>query len=92
MIDQAKVDVTSDDALLASLDSRPLAAQQAEADAVSGRVGRALELAAKHLEPKVRMINLERSTLRSEQDVRGWLERQEKVLVAEVKKGPVLVS
>lgn len=88
----AKVDVTTDDALLASLDSRPLAAQQAEADAISGRVGRALELAAKHLEPKVRVISLERATLRSEQDVRDWLGRQEKLLVAEVKKSPVLVS
>jgi hypothetical protein len=88
----AKVDVTSDDALLSNLDSRPLAAQQAEADAVSGRVGRALELAAKHLEPKVRMVNLERATLRSEQDVQGWIERQEKLLLEEIKKGPVLVS
>lgn len=88
----AKVDVTTDDALLASLDGRPLAAQQAEADAVTGRVGRALELAAKHLEPKVRIVNLERATLRSEQDVRNWVERQGKLLVEEVKKGPVLVS
>jgi hypothetical protein len=88
----AKADIGTDEQLLASLEARPLTAQQAEADAVAGRVSRALELAAKHLEPKVRMISLERATLRTEHDVRNWVERQEKLLVEEIKQGPVLVS
>jgi hypothetical protein len=87
-----KADVSTDDALLSCLDSRPLSAQQAEADAVSGRAERALELAARYLEPKVRVINLERATLRSEEDVRQWLGRQEKLLVEAIKQGPVLVN
>lgn len=87
-----KGDVSSDEALLASLDARPLSARQAEADAVRGRFARALEMAAKLLEPKVRTVRLERATLRSEEEVRQWLDRQERVLMESVKQGPVLVD
>src|ERR1051325_3361498 len=86
------IDTSSDEALLASLDNRPLATLQAEADAVAGRMQRALELAARHLEPKVRMVRLERTTLRSPEDVREWLNRQEQTLLAAVEAGPVIVS
>ncbi|HEX8092110.1 MAG TPA: BREX system P-loop protein BrxC, partial [Blastocatellia bacterium] len=83
---------TTDDALVASLDARPLASRQAEIDAIAGRVQRALERAAKLLEPKVRPLAIERVTLRSEEDVRGWLSRQEVRLLEAVKNGPVLVN
>lgn len=84
--------VGTDDALLAALDAQNLAARASEADAVSGRVQRALELAARQLEPKIRTVALERTTLRSDADVQAWLERQRTLLLAEVKKGPVLVN
>jgi hypothetical protein len=87
-----KSDISSDEALLASLDSRSLAARQAEALAVTGRVQRALELAAKYLEPKVKIVNIERATLRSKDDVDKWLERTGKTLSEAVKQGPVLVN
>ena len=86
-----KGDVSSDEALLASLDSRPLVARQAEADAVVNRIARALEQAARLLEPKVQMTGLERATLRTEQDVRDWVARQEKLLLAAIKRGPVWI-
>jgi hypothetical protein len=85
-------DIGTDQALLAALDQQNLTARAAEADAVSGRVQRAVEAAARLLEPKVQTVALERATLRSDADVRAWLERQEKRLLAEVKKGPVLIS
>jgi hypothetical protein len=85
-------DVSGDEALLGSLDARPLSARLADADAVRGRFARALELAAKLLEPQARPIRLERATLRSEEDVRRWLDRQERVLLEAVKQGPVLVA
>jgi hypothetical protein len=84
--------LTADDALVASLDARALAARRSEVDAVAGRAQRAVELAAKLLEPKVRPLTLERTTLRSEEDVRGWLSRQERKLLEAVKSGPVLVN
>ena len=84
--------VTSDESLASALDSKSLASRQAEADAVPGRVQNALEHAARLLEPKVRPVTIERTTLTTSDDVEAWLERQKKTLVAAVKDGPVLVS
>jgi hypothetical protein len=85
-------DVSTDEALAEALERRPLAARLAEAELVAARAQKALELAAKLLEPKVRPLALERTTLRNEAEVRAWLERQEERLLAAVKDGPVLVS
>lgn len=84
--------VATDDALASALDIKSLSARQAETDAVPGRVQRALEHAARLLEPKIRPVSIERCTLTTETEVEGWLERQKKTLVAAVKDGPVLVS
>jgi hypothetical protein len=92
LVPPKKSDISSDELLLASLDNRSLAARQAEALAVTGRVQRALEVAAKFLEPKVRVIDIERATLRSKDDVEKWLERTGKTLSDAVKRGPVLVN
>jgi hypothetical protein len=87
-----ELSVPSDEALASALDAKSLGSRRAEADAVPGRVQKALELAAKLLEPKVRPIAIERSTLTTEADVDAWLDRQKKALVAAIKDGPVLVS
>ena len=88
----AAVDASSDAALLSALDARSLATREADADAVPGRVQRALEQAARLLEPKVRPLSIERATLSSEQDVQSWIDRQQKTLLAAIKDGPVLVN
>lgn len=88
----AALSVSTDEALVGALDTKSLSSRRAEADAVSGRVQKALEQAARLLEPKVRAISIERSTLATEADVDAWLERQKKSLVAAIKDGPVLVS
>lgn len=87
-----KLDIGSDDLLIASLDRRSVAARQAEVAAVPGRLQQALELAAKYLEPKVRTLKVSSTTLRNEHDVRDWLSRHEQLLLDAVKKGPVFVS
>lgn len=92
LIAPSKVDVSTDEALLTSLDTHPLAAQQGDADAIAGRIQRALELAAKYREPKVHTVRIERATLRNEEEVRKWVERQQQMLLEEVTKGPVLVN
>lgn len=84
--------VSSDDALVSALDAKSLSSRRAEADAVPGRVQKALEQAAKLLEPKVRPFSVECSTLTTEADVDAWLERQRKSLLAAIEDGPVLVS
>jgi len=88
----AAVDASSDASLLATLDAKPLSARQADADAVAGRVQKALEQAARLLEPKVRPISIERATLTTPDDVQHWADRQQKALLDAIKDGPVLVS
>ncbi len=92
LAEPAKDDVSADTLLLAALDARPLSGRWAEADAVPGRVQKALELAARLLEPKVQTVTLERATLKTEADVQQWLERQQKRMLEALKQGPVLVK
>lgn len=88
----APLELSTDAALLSALDARSISARNAETDAVPGRVQKALEKAARLLEPKVRSISIERSTLATAADVDAWVERQKKTLVEAIKDGPVLVS
>lgn len=87
-----QADVSTDERLLDFLDRRSLAAARTEIDAIAGRVAQAIERAAKRLEPKVRAIAIERSTLRSPRDVDQWLERQKTLLLAAIGDGPVLIQ
>ena len=86
------LELSNDAALLTALDARSISARHAETDAVPGRVQKALERAARLLEPKVRCIAMERSTLATTADVDAWVERQRQTLLEAVKDGPVLVS
>jgi hypothetical protein len=88
----AKPDTASDSTILVALDARNLATRKAEADAVPGRVANALQAAAILLEPQVRPIAVEKSLLRTTDDVRQWTERQQKALLEAVEKGPVQVQ
>lgn len=87
-----KPEVGSDEALIAALDAKPLRVIRAERDAIAGRVQRAIEQAARLLEPKVQTIAVERSTLHNEQEVDAWLHRQKERLLAALKSGPVLIN
>lgn len=84
--------VKTDEALAAHLDSRSLAAARAETDAITGRVSQAIQCAAKRLEPKVQLIHVERTTVKTAADVQVWLERQKKTLLNALAKGPVLID
>ena len=92
LIVPSKPNVSSDEALLSALDARNLAARKAEKDAVAGRIADALKLATQLLEPKVQFVSLEKTTLHSPDEVRQWVERQEKTLLAALANGPVQVS
>jgi hypothetical protein len=59
---------------------------------IAGRVNHAIERAARHLEPKVQTVTLERSTLRDAADVEAWIDRQKATLLAKIVNGPVLVN
>ena len=85
-------DLSSDAALLHALDTRNLTSRKAERDAVAGRAAEALRLAAQLLEPKVQFVALEKSTLRTPDEIHQWAERQEKKLLAALADGPVQVT
>lgn len=84
--------IQTDEALAAHLDAHSLAAARAEADAISTRVNHAIQRAAKHLEPQVQTVSVERTTLRTAADVEVWLQRQKKRVLDALKQGPVLVD
>lgn len=88
----ARPAVSSDEALVTYLESRPLSAARTEVDAVPGRLQQAIEQAARRLEPQVQTVSLERTTLRTEADVQAWLDRTKATLLQAVRQGPVLVK
>ena len=94
-------DVATDEALLRTLDDRPVAFWRAEADAAPARTARALADAAaaapvpangveKDRRP-ARTVTLRRATLADEQAVREWVRETEAALLEGVKNGPVAV-
>jgi nucleoside diphosphate kinase len=87
-----KSDTTSDEALITALDRMSLSQRRAEIDAVRSRATRALNLAAQKLEPTVRAIAIERTTLRTREDVVAWTERQQKKLLDAIVDGPILID
>jgi len=85
-------DLSSDESLLQSLDRLPIARRRAETDAIRSRATRALALAAQKLEPRVRAVTIERTTLRTKDDVIAWSERQKVRLIEALSDGPVLID
>ena len=85
-------DVSNDEALIRELDASSLSARATEAEAMPARAQRAIELAARALEPTVRAFSVERATLQSPEDVRNWLARTEATLLDALKSGPVLIN
>jgi hypothetical protein len=77
---------------LQHLDRKPVGTARTEIDAIAGRVQRALEKAAKLLEPKVRMVTLERATLKTADDVEAWLAKACETLTEALGDRPVMVS
>ncbi len=84
--------VETDEELLGTLDRTPLPAWRDKTDALSGRFGQALAAAARLLEPKVQTVRLTSGTLKTEDDVRGWLDQQANQLLTKLKDGPIVIQ
>jgi len=76
---------------LRTLDARPLKEWQTLCDALPQRFAKALNAAAKLLEPKAVPVQLPKRTLKTEQEVDAWLDSARKVIVTQLKDGPVIV-
>src|SRR5262249_17355057 len=85
-------DVSSESALLCSLDSFDLARWRMLLEAIPQRFANALQEAARLLEPKATTVRLPSATLRSETDVDAWLNKTGTALKQKVKTGPVIIS
>jgi hypothetical protein len=92
LVKPPKPDIANDESLLAHVEAHPLSTIRMELDAVSGRLQQAIERAAKLLEPKVTSVLMESTTLRTEDDVHGWLDRTKTRLIDAVRRGPVLIK
>lgn len=88
------VDVSTPDAILASLDQMPLATWRDRTAALPTRFKNALTDAAREAEPEappVRTVRLRSATLRSKEDVEAWLAETRERLLAEVERGPIVI-
>ncbi len=88
----AKPDLSSDQALLTSLDAKNLVMRRTEAEAISARVEKARQQAAQLVEPKIQFVSVDRRVLRTEGDIDSWIVSQRQKLIEAVKNGPVQVQ
>ena len=84
--------VKTDDDVLRELEQSSLEARTSAVAAVSERMTRALEEAARKLKPKAKIVQLRPATLDDEAAVRDWLKEHEKKLLKAVNDGPVIVG
>ena len=77
--------------LLESLAEISLESWATRRDALPQRFTRALEEAAKLLEPKAVRLSLPSATIRSEEELRAWLDQVEAKLREQLGRGPVIV-
>ena len=85
------IDVSTPDAVLASLDDLSLGTWRDRLDALPNRFRQALTDAARASEPETRRVRLRSTTLRDAEDVERWIEETREELLAQVKEGPVIV-
>ncbi|MBP7937491.1 MAG: BREX system P-loop protein BrxC [Phycisphaerae bacterium] len=90
--DVPTIDVGSDESLLVTLDATPVSAWKDKTDALPNRFANAAMKAAKLLEPKTQRVHLSSGTLKTPDDVKAWLADQERVLLAKVNEGPVIIG
>ena len=88
----ADLEVGSDDQLLTALHQTPVSSWNDKTAALTERFQNAARNAAKLLEPKTQYVTLKSDALRTEAEVKAWLAAQEQTLLAELKKGPVVVG
>jgi hypothetical protein len=86
------LEVGTDDHLLAALQQTPVSSWNDKTAALKLRFQNAAQKAAKLLEPKTQYVTLKSGTLRTEAEVKAWLAEQETKLLAELKKGPVVID
>jgi len=78
--------------LVRTLEQTSLPAWKTKTDALPQQFTRAAMTAAKLLEPTTQRVHLSSGTLKTEQEVKAWVDATEKDLVAKLKDGPLVIS
>ena len=84
--------IGDDSSLLRTLEETPLTNWKTKIAALSQQFSNAALAAAKLLEPKTQNIKLTSGTLRTETDVKNWIERTEQELLERLEDGPIVIS
>lgn len=88
-----KLDVTSDERLLASLNQKSLDAWATELEAIPTRIREARDDAARRIAPKAVKVRPKSTTLESEEEVDAYLDDLRQKIMAHVEEGkPVIIS
>jgi hypothetical protein len=77
--------------ILTTLRQTKLSELKALCDALPTRFGKAMNAAAKLLEPKAQPVSLPSVTIRNEEDLKAWLTSAEEEIREKLKDGPVIV-
>jgi hypothetical protein len=86
-----KVAVGTTEEILGTLRQTKLTELKALCDALPTRFGKALNAAAKLLEPKAQTVTLPAGTITNEDDLKEWLTSAEEQIREKLKDGPVIV-
>lgn len=86
-----EIKVGTEQELLASLDAISLESWGTRSDALSARFAKALEEAARLLEPKAEAVHLPSATIRNETELRAWLAQVEAKVREQLNRGPAIV-
>lgn len=78
--------------IIQELNRSSLDARNSEIVAISARITKALEKAAKSLNPEAITVNIRAATLEDETAVHAWIEEHRKKLLDAVSKGPVIIG
>jgi hypothetical protein len=87
----AKVQVSNEDEILAALGAAPLETRRTAIEALSHRAAKAVEAAAKLLEPKATRLSLPSATVKDEGELDAWLGQVRGKAVEKLKDGPIIL-
>jgi hypothetical protein len=87
----SKIQVGSEDEILATLNAAPLDTRKTAVEALSHRAAKAIEAAAKLIEPKATRLHLPSATIKDEAELDAWLGQVRTEAAAKLKTGPIIV-
>lgn len=90
--DEPKVNVSSTQAIIQTLQAISLSSLSDRAAAMPSRFSNIAEQAAALLEPDVKTISLSRKTLKTEDEINAWIKETEQQLKTALQNGPIRIS